>query len=134
VWRAWRTYLLVDRELPPPTISSYRSILWNWVRFCEQQGQAWEHATPALLDEYLSHPRYPRGRSLPRDWRGDPLVPILEFYADGKRLGLIRHNSLEGVKLERSASAAEHDLGPSQVAGSPPVKESGSSTAVQQQR
>jgi hypothetical protein len=130
VWGAWRTYLLVDRELPPPSVNGYRSVLWDWVRFCEEQGQPWEHATPTLLDRYLSHPRYPLGRS----WHGDPLVPILEFYADGKRLGLIRHNPLEGVKPERSAPAAERDLGPSQVAGSPTVRESDSPTAVQRQR
>jgi hypothetical protein len=134
VWAAWRTYLLVDRELPPPTVSGYRSVLWDWVRFCEQQGRTWEHAKPALLDHYLSLPRYSRGRSLPGDWHGDPLVPILEFYADGKRLGLIRHNPLEGVKLERSGSAAERDPGPSHIAGSPTASESGSATAGQRQR
>ena len=134
VWRAWRTYLVIDRELPPRSVSGYRSVLWDWVAFCEQQGHAWDHVTPALLDRYLSHPRYPLGRRLRGDWRGDPLVPILEFYADAKRLKLIRQNSLEGVKPERSAPAAERDLGPSQVAGSPPVREPESPTAVQRRR
>jgi hypothetical protein len=131
VWRAWRTYLLIDRDLPPPTISGYRSVLWDWERFCEQQGQAWDRATPALLDRYLSHPRYQVGSS----WRGDPLVPILEFYTDGKRLGLIHHNPLEGVKPERAAApSAKRDLDPSQVAGSPTVRESDSPPAVQRQK
>jgi hypothetical protein len=134
VWAAWRTYLLIDRDLPPPTISGYRSVLWDWERFCELEGHTWDRATPALLDRYLSHPRYPRGSSLPGDWRGDPLVPILEFYADATRLGLIRHNPLESVKFERSASAAESDPGPSPVAGSPTVRESDSPSAVQRQK
>jgi site-specific recombinase XerD len=126
----WHTYLLVDRDLPPSSVSDYRIVLWDWVRFCEQQGHTWEHAPPALLDRYLSHPQHPLGGSR----RGDPLVPILEFYADGKRLGLIRHNPLEDVKLERSTSATERGLDPSQVAGSPTVRESDSPTAVQRQR
>jgi hypothetical protein len=130
VWGAWRTYLLVDRDLPPSFVSGYRSVLWDWVRFCEQQDQAWEHGTPALLGRYLSHPRYPRGRS----WRGDPLVPILEFYADVKRLGLIRHNPLEGVKPEQFVLATQRDFDPSQVTGSPTVREPDSPSAVQRQK
>jgi hypothetical protein len=131
VWGAWRTYLLVVRDLPPASVSGYRSVLWNWVRFCEQQGQAWDRATPALLDRYMSHPRYPVGSS----WRGDPLVPILEFYADGKRLGLIRQNPLEGVKPERAtAPSAERDLDASQAAGSPTLREPDSPSAVQRQK
>jgi len=119
VWQAWRNHLLHQTRLPVSTVSGYRSVLWNWVAFCEQQGQVWEHATPALLDRYLSHPQHPVGRG----WRGDPLVPILEFYTDAKRLKLIRHNPLQGVKPERAAPAAERNLGSSQVAGSPMVKE-----------
>jgi hypothetical protein len=120
----------VSEEFAPPAVSGYRSVLWDWVAFCEQQGHAWEHATPALLDRYLSRPQHPVGRS----WRGDPLAPILQFYTDAKRLKLIRHNPLEGVKPERSGPAAERDLGPSQVTGSPTVREPDSPTAVQRRR
>jgi hypothetical protein len=134
VWPAWRTYLLVDRELPPPSVLGYRSVLVDWVAFCEQEGDAWEQATPALLDRYLSHSGYPLGHSWRGDWRGDPLVPILEFYADAKRLKLIHQNPLEGVKPEHFTPAAERDLGSSQVAGSLPVRELDSPTALQRPR
>jgi hypothetical protein len=134
VWSAWRTYLLVDRNLPPPSVMGYRSVLVDWVAFCEQQGHAWEHATPALLDRYLSRSGHPPGRSLRGDWRGDPLVPILEFYADAKQLKLIRQNPLEEVKPEHFSPAAERDLGPSQVTDSPAVREPDSPTALQRRR
>ncbi len=131
VWSAWRHHLILHTDLDPAVVSGYRSVVWSWAAFCEQEGHAFEHATPALLDRYLSRPQHPAGRS----WRGDPLVPILEFYAGAKRLKLIRQNPLEGVKPERAAApAAERDLGPSQVAGSPTVREPDLPAAVQRQR
>jgi hypothetical protein len=130
VWAAWRDHLLLQRGLAPSVVSGYRYVLWDWAAFCDQQGHAWEHATPALLDRYLSRPQHSVGRG----WRGDPLVPILEFYTEAKRFGLIRHNPLEGFKPGRAAPAAERDLGPSQVAGSPTVSAPDSPAAVQRRR
>jgi hypothetical protein len=96
VWGAWRQHMLQE-DLDPELLDGYRSVLWDWAAFCEQEGQAFEHATPALLGRYLVRSQHRAGRS----WPPDPFVPIVLFYAEAKVLGLIHHNPLEGVTPKR---------------------------------
>lgn len=118
VWREYRSWLLLDADCQPSTVSEYRKVIYEFAahlatRRSRGQPRMWHQAGPkdvvAFLDRPVrSGPR--RGQPLSPAYRGHCIVAIRGLYRFAFAHGYLRRNSMESVRPPKVRPGAPRSL------------------------
>lgn len=103
-WKLYRTYLLVDCDDEPSTVSQYRQTLNRWVRFLDVHGIGWDAAGPDQLTQFLARPvgAGPRkGKALSVNMRHNDIVAVCGLYRFAHLAGIIERDPMALVHPPR---------------------------------
>jgi integrase/recombinase XerC len=113
VWEAFRTFLLVDCDSPPSTVSEYRYVIWDWLAFLALLGRPWHKATRRDLANYLNRPTRSgraKGNRLAPNTRLHYGATVKAFYAFAYAAELVRRDPMAAFKLPRGGVPVPRSL------------------------
>lgn len=102
IWTHYRTWLLVDADRAPRTVSAYRYVLWEWFGFLAPKN--WNRATPKDLGRFLDRPTRSgraKGQHLAPNTRLHYAATIRAFYAWAHAAEFIGRDPMAKVRLPK---------------------------------
>ena len=106
LWSHYRTYLLVDADRTPRTVSAYRHVIYDWFGYLEglKPPRRWNRATGKDLTRFLDRPTRSgraKGQRLAANTRLHYAHIIKGLYTFAHEAELIRRNPMAKVKLPK---------------------------------
>lgn len=102
IWSHYRTWLLVDADKAPRTVSAYRQVLYDWFGFLAPK--TWNRATPKDLGRFLDRPTRSgraKGQRLAPNTRLHYAATVKAFYAWAHQYEFIGRDPMAKVRLPK---------------------------------